>query len=224
VQKAMAKKKDERYASATDMIADLNALLEDPTHSTERAKITGPRRKVPPKSSARYVVWVGGVAVIVAAVAFTVKMMQSDPVAAVPPDAAKVVQPIDAAPVATVDAAPVIPEAELIEIEILSTPTGATIVKDGVEQEGVTPLKIKVVKSNKEVELVAKLANHHEKLFKFNPLEVDPKKLQQRVILEKVKPGVRPIQVVPKAGSGSGATPGPDGLGGFPGGGTVPKK
>ena len=43
----MAKDRDDRYASATEMLADLNALLDDPTHSTERAKITGPRRRMP---------------------------------------------------------------------------------------------------------------------------------------------------------------------------------
>jgi serine/threonine-protein kinase len=236
VQRAMAKKKEERYASANDMLADLNALLEDPTHSTERAKITGPRRKLPPKSSARYVVWIGGVAVIVAAVAFTVKIMMSDskPVAA-PIDAAKLAPPVDAAPqVVTVDAPPPVPEAELIEVEIITVPPGATIIKDGVELEKTTPLKVKVVKSNKEVSLVAKLAGHDDHEFKFNPLELPAKKPQQKVNLKKVKPGVRPIQITPKQGSaagsgaGSGATANPDGLSGSPygptGGGTVPKK
>ncbi len=232
VQRAMAKKKEDRYANADEMLADLTALLEDPTHSTERAKITGPRRKMPPKNNARYVVWFGGVAVIVAAVAFTVRMMNTDSKpAVVPPDAAKVVQPVDAAAAPPpIDAAPAIPEVDLFEVEIVTTPAGATIMKDGTDQPDVTPMKIKVVKSNKEVELVAKLAGYDDKPFRFNPLELDEKKPQQRVTLVKVKPGGRPFQV-PKQGSGSGnanpgsgSTPGPDGLGGFPGGGTVPKK
>src|SRR5688572_6740966 len=44
VDRAMAKDRKDRYDSANAMLEDLNALLDDPTHSTERAKITGPRR------------------------------------------------------------------------------------------------------------------------------------------------------------------------------------
>ncbi len=40
--KAMAKEAGDRYATATDLLADIQTLLEDPTHSTERARITGP--------------------------------------------------------------------------------------------------------------------------------------------------------------------------------------
>src|ERR1041385_2670806 len=39
VLRAMDKDRSARYASATELLADVTALLDDPTHSTERAKI-----------------------------------------------------------------------------------------------------------------------------------------------------------------------------------------
>jgi serine/threonine-protein kinase len=232
VGKAMEKNKTERYASANEMLADLSALLDDPTHSTERARITGPRRRLQKKlSSSRYIVWIGGVAVIIAAVAVTVKVMMggsnAKPVVT-PPDAQVAVAPPDAVAVAPPDAE-VVPQEKLLEIEIVTNPPGATLIKDGLEVPGVTPMKIKVVKANKEVEIVAKLANYNDKLFRFNPLEIDPTK-PQKVTLEKPKQGARPVQIVPKSGSaassGSGHSSGGGDFGGFPGGGggTVPKK
>src|SRR5439155_17533428 len=44
VSRAMAKDRSHRYKDAQALLVDLGALLDDPTHSTERAKITGPRR------------------------------------------------------------------------------------------------------------------------------------------------------------------------------------
>jgi hypothetical protein len=140
---------------------------------------------------------------------------------------------VDAAPApVTVDAAPAIPEAELIKVQIVTIPEGATIIKDGTDQPGVTPMNISVVKSNKEVSLIAKLNGFDDHEFKFNPLEI-AKNPVQKVTLKKVKPGRQPIQIVPKQGSGtnttgSGTAPPPDGLGGSPygpaGSGTVPPK
>ncbi len=46
VLKAMEKDRRDRYASAAELQADLTALIDDPTRSSERAKITGPRRRV----------------------------------------------------------------------------------------------------------------------------------------------------------------------------------
>jgi hypothetical protein len=207
--RAMAKDKKDRYETANELVNDLQALLDDPTHSTERAKITGPRKKLPKKSASRYVVWIGGVAVIIAAVAVTVKVMmggsQAKPAGAVDAGVAPP-PPVDAAPVA-VDAA--VPELQFVEIEIATTPPGATIIKDGIDVPGVTPLKIKFVKSSKRVELVAKLATYNDKLFSFDPLEVDATKPAGKpgkvdVTLEKPKAGVRPVQIVPpKQGSGN---------------------
>ena len=236
VSRAMSKDRKERYASANELVNDLQALLDDPTHSTERAKITGPRKKIPKKPASRYVIWIGGVAVIVAAVAVTVKVMMggspAKPAGAVdagelaPPQADAVAQIADAAEP---------PKVELVEIEIVTTPAGATIIKDGTDVPGVTPLKIPFVKESKEVELVAKLAGYNDKAFKFNPFEIHAsKRLRVTVTLEKPKAGTRPLQIIPKPGSGTGGpatnngtgSASPDGLSRFPTGpgSNVPKK
>jgi eukaryotic-like serine/threonine-protein kinase len=233
VLRAMAKDRTERYASADDLVADINALLEDPTHSTERARITGPRRKLPRKNPARYIVWIGGVAVTVAAITVTVKMFMGDPAppqaAAAPADAAPS-PPIEAAPVAEVDAT-VVPELETEEYEIVTIPPNATVVRDGFELPNTTPTKIKVVKANKQVEIVLRLEGYDEHRATVNPVEQETRLL--KVTLKKPRPGRQPY-VVPKRdgnGVGSGSAPipaNPTGgeFGGYPGatGGTVPKK
>ncbi|HWU88310.1 MAG TPA: serine/threonine-protein kinase, partial [Kofleriaceae bacterium] len=75
VLRAMAKDKGDRYASATEMLADLAAVLDDPTHSTERAKITGPRKKVAKRGSLPAAVWVGAIALVVIALVLVVNFM-----------------------------------------------------------------------------------------------------------------------------------------------------
>src|SRR5262249_32872743 len=45
VMRAMAKDRAERYPSAPDLLGDVTALLEDPTRSTERAKIASSRKR-----------------------------------------------------------------------------------------------------------------------------------------------------------------------------------
>jgi len=237
VMRAMAKDRTERYASAGDVLADVSALLDDPTRSTERAKITGPRRKQPKGSSSRYVVWFGGVAVIVAAIAVTVKVMMGTSTAkavAGPVDGGPAIVVADAVATAP-DVAPV-PEHKYVEMRIVTVPPGAMILQEGVVVTGidgsrVTPMTIKVLEQNEKIEFIAQLAGYNESRFRKNPLEYDPK-VPIEVTLEKPRPG-RPIQhTVPKQGSGSAgsgsARPNPTGgeFGGYPGagGGTVPKK
>ncbi|MEO8701501.1 MAG: serine/threonine-protein kinase, partial [Kofleriaceae bacterium] len=236
VLKAMEKNRLERYASATDMIADISALLDDPTHSTERAKITGPRRKVPKKSAARYVIWIAGVAVIIAAITLTVKtMMGGSKEIAVPViDAGTAVAHTDAAPPPppSIDAAP---EFKYVQMQIVTEPPGATVLQEGalitgVNGETVTPMTIKVLEQNEKIEFIAQLEGYDEAKFKKNPLEYDPRN-PIRVTLVKPKPNVPVIRTVPHPGSGSGSGSGRQGtaggeFGGYPGGGggTVPKK
>jgi serine/threonine-protein kinase len=235
VAKAMEKNREERYVSSEALLADVTALLDDPTHSTERAKITGPRRKVPKvvRSPARYIVWIGGVAVTVAAVAFTVKMMMGDsspkqePVVTPPVDAALTVAH-DAAPVITVDAAP---EHSFRTMQIVTIPPGAQILQEGaivtgMNGEKVTPMTLEVLKKDKEIQFIAQLAGYEERKFSKNPLEY---RTPIRVELVKAK---RPqTYTIPKQGSGSGSgsahkPAGAGELGGYPGqgGGTVPNK
>jgi tRNA A-37 threonylcarbamoyl transferase component Bud32 len=182
VQKAMAKDVKDRYASAQDMLADVTAILEDPTHSTERARITGPRRKAGKKGDAspvRYLIWFGGIAVVIAAVVFTVTQLLAKPAKAkqgtgsgndavvTPPP------PVDAAPVVEApDAAA--PATEYFEAHIATKPVGAEVFCDGISR-GATPAIVKVVKKDKDLECYARLEGFDDYAFKFNPLEGEPK-------------------------------------------------
>ena len=239
VSKAMAKSKDERYSSANELLNDLSALLDDPTHSTERARITGPRRKIQKKlSSSRYVVWIGGVAVIVAAVAVTVKVMMGGSAAkpvAVPPDAQKAEVPPDAS--ASPPDAPPLPPEKFVEMKIVSDPPGATVLVDGLPGTGtkgekVTPMTVSVRESAEKTEFILQLAGYEEKSFKKSPKDYDPKVGIPTIKLVKAKAG-RPVQYTPPkqtggtgAGTGSAHSSGGGDFGGFPGGGggTVPRK
>jgi len=181
VLKAMSKDVNERYASANDMLADVNALLDDPTHSTERAKITGPRRKLKKgaPSSSRYAVWIGGIAVVVAAVIFSVtqlvgttKATPKDPVGS---SAGLVVTPppVDAAVAAVVIDAPVAPETQFINLTIETTPPGATVFFDNLPKGDPTPTKLRVVKDNRAIIGFVRLAGFNDYEFKLNPLEYE---------------------------------------------------
>ena len=224
--KAMEKDRDERYASCNEMLADLTALLDDPTHSTERAKITGPRRRrIPKPNSLRGIVWAAGIAVIIAAVAVTVKMMMSQPpkpVATVAVDAGAAIA-VDAAVVAQVDAA--VEVTEMMDLTIVTVPAGAKIFQDNVEVLGkVTPMTLQVVRKNKEIAFSAQVDGFDELVFTVNPLE-RKEKGPIKVTLRKAKRGTG-TRIDRGAGSGSaqGSRTGGE-MSGYPGGGTVtPRK
>ncbi len=217
VLKAMSKDVKERYASATDMLADVTALLDDPTHSTERAKITGPRRRFKrnaESSTSRYAIWIAGIAVVVAAVIFSVtQIVGSAKSKTKNPDgsgSAVIVTPlpIDAGVAAIViDAAPV-PETQFLNVQIRTIPPGATIYLDGLAKGDPTPTTIRVVKKEKDIVGFARLEGYNDYEFKFNPLEHDEKDVLQ---LKLVKPPKgTPVKTVKqpegtKKGSGSGS-------------------
>ncbi|MDQ3339246.1 MAG: protein kinase [Myxococcota bacterium] len=208
VLKAMAKDRKDRYANADEMVADVSAVLDDPTHSTERAKITGPRKKIGAKQSAtRYLIWIGGVIMIagVAIVAVT-QLMKSSPAkkqAYVVDDAGVVSLAVDAGAVAPTptDAA----ETAMYEMTIESVPKGAEVTING-ELRGKTPLKLPFVLASKEVTGSMLLAGYDEQPFSFNPLERQKQNLSVfRVTLKKPKGGAVPVRL-PKQGSGTGSS------------------
>jgi len=181
VMKAMAKDVKERYQSAAEMLADVTAIIEDPTHSTERARITGPRRKAgkkPEGSAARYLVWAGGIAIVIAAVVFTVTQVVGKSPAKAKSGAGSG-SDVVATPAVTPDAAPVIdppdptPPTEYFEAKIETKPTGAEIICDGISR-GKAPAKFDVVKKDKDLECIARLEGFDDYTFKFNPLEKVP--------------------------------------------------
>lgn len=237
VLKAMAKDVNDRYATANDMLADVNALLEDPTHSTERARITGPRRRFPKKGSpSRYVVWVAGIAVVLAAVVFSVTQLvgssNANKVSQGPGSgSAAVVAPppiVDAGVAVAIPDAPPVPEAEMLEVAFVSKPPGATVFLDNFEK-GVTPFKTGVVKRSKEIKLTAYLDGYNEFTLDFNPLELSKKAPTVPIKLIKSPKGAPAVKRPVKddgTGSAAGTTDKTGGdLGGNPysRGGTVPK-
>jgi serine/threonine protein kinase len=214
VLRAMSKERTERYPSATDLLADITALLEDPTRSTERAKITGPRKKpvARSKSPLKIAIWVALIAVVIAAVVTTVVMLfggtpavkQQDDRGLAPPPVA-----VDAAPPVEVDAAPP-PEAETMEVTIKTEPPGATVAIDGVDK-GSSPVKAKLVVHDHYTEVTASAPGYDDGKLTFN-VYVDKQKTYN-VRLKKTPKGSpavhpRPVPVPDKAGSaGSGARP-----------------
>jgi hypothetical protein len=232
VLKAMTKHRNDRYKTADEMLADVNALLDDPTHSTERAKITGPRKKLPAKSSGRYFLYIGAVAAVASVLVIAVtQLMKSSPKKRVVADAGIVAEVVtDAASVAP----PIVVDAaiESIKIKITSKPTGADVTING-ENVGKTPIEIPFVADNKQVTGSMVLPNYDEAEFSFNPYE---RKLQNKtefsVTLKKARAGQAPVRLNKPANTtpGSGTkpptnntnpdfTPNP-----FTGSGTVPKK
>jgi serine/threonine protein kinase len=219
VGKAMAKDVNERYASANDMLADLTSLLEDPTHSTERAKITGPRRRLvkKPDVSIRLIAWIAGIAVVIAAIIFSVTQLvgSSKKNAGDGSGSQVIVTPaaVDAGVALAADAAPVVEpvKPEVIQLRIESTPPGAVVFLDGFEQTGTTPLVADVVKKEKDIKLIGQLEGYKEYELHFNPLTLKPNKAGVIVIpfkLAKAPKGTkftRPPKP-PEAGSGTGGT------------------
>jgi serine/threonine protein kinase len=243
VLKAMAKDVNDRYASANDMLADLTSLLEDPTHSTERAKITGPRRRLvkKPDVSIRLIAWIAGIAVVLAATIFSVTQLIGSSKNTGPGSGSQaiVAPPVADAGVATpvVDAEPE-KKTEVIVVRIESTPPGAVILLDGFEQTGVTPLDAEIVKKDKDIKLVGQLEGYKEYELQFNPLTLKPNKEGKLVVpfkLPKLPKGTtqkftRPTKPPEQGGAGSGQGSAPKDktggeLGGDPyqTGGTVPK-
>ncbi len=190
VSRAMAKERGDRYTSATDMLHDLNALLDDPTHSTERAKITGPRRLLPRPKIPRIAWAIGGIGVAIGGVAIVVMLLMGSKAKKANEAKQPVAVQSDAgvptvAPAA--DAAPVEPAVETIKLRIVTTPPGAEIYRES-ELVGNAPAEISFVQNNKEVTVTAQLPGYDDATLTVNPLErVDGEELKLR--LKKPKKG-----------------------------------
>ena len=190
VLRAMAKDREDRYASAQDLLGDVTALLEDPTRSTERAKITGPRRRAPRrKSPLKVAIWVALVAVVIAAVVTTVVMLvggsaaqQDRRVVAPPPPPGASDAP---AAVIALDA----PGLETLEVAIETVPADATIQQDGVDK-GSAPITTRLVIDNHFTEFVASAPGYDDKKITINAA-VD-KTTHYKIVLKKTPKGSAP--------------------------------
>ena len=228
VMHAMTKDRDERYASANDMLADITAVLDDPTHSTERAKITGPRRLLQRTKIPRLAWAIGGIGVAVGGVTIAVFLLMGgepskpkvEPPAVVKDAAVAVILPPDAPP------AP-----ETIDIQIESEPPGASIWL-GDRNMGNTPTPVTFTLHDQDETLIAQLPGYDDAACKVNPIVEKHNKTMTPVLcrLHKSKGTPKTLKRAPGQGSGSGSGQPEnhtiDGLGGYPGqgGGSLPKK
>ena len=168
IAKAMAKDRTQRYEDADAMLQDLNALLEDPTHSTERAKITGPRRRLPKAPTIPRLAWaIGGIGIAIGGVMLAVVLLMGH-------DNKKKQQPaaLKDAGVAVlgIDAPPPEPVVEKIKLHIVTDPPNAAIYRES-EPVGTSPLDLELVKNNKEVHVSAQLDGYVDGGTDINPLE-----------------------------------------------------
>jgi eukaryotic-like serine/threonine-protein kinase len=192
VMRAMAKDRDERYASATEMLADITAILEDPLRSSERAKITGPRKKpARSKSPLKVVTWVALIAVVVAAVVTTVVMLFGGSEAAKQQTGA-VTPPVVVDAAVAIDAPPV---AETIAVTIRTEPAGATIQVDGLDK-GPAPVTLRlVVNTDHFTEIVATAPDYDDKKLMINT-KVN-KETEYTIKLKKTPKGAAPVHLQP---------------------------
>jgi PEGA domain len=234
VSRAMAKERADRYESATDMLHDLNALLEDPTHSTERAKITGPRRLLQRTRIPRTAWAVSGIGLAVGGAAIVVMLLmgskqkndkdrQQPATTATGGDAGVAL--------ATADATVAEPAIAKIKLRIVTEPPNAVIYRES-ERVGKAPTEIVFVKNNKEVKVTAQLDGYDDATLMINPEErVDGQELTL-TLKKPVKGPPKTTKIKPtNQGSGAGSATGPAnhtggelGTNPFATGGTVQKK
>jgi serine/threonine-protein kinase len=208
VQKAIAKERSDRYKDATEMLADLNALLDDPTHSTERARITGPRRFLPRPKIPRIAWAIGGAGIAVAVVTVVVTMLmgskakkraQTQQTPAVAIDAGVQVQaaPPDAA-------VPVEPMVAKIKLTIVTDPPGADLYRES-EPVGKAPATLELAKNNDVVTVYAELPGGLAGTAKINPMDRhDGQKIMIKLRKQSgSSPIVRPKQPPKNNGTGS---------------------
>ncbi|MBK9035364.1 MAG: serine/threonine protein kinase [Myxococcales bacterium] len=214
VLKALAKERSERYQSTDAIITDLSALHDDPTHSTQRARITGPRRRFGKRGGGlRMVAWVAALAAIIAAVVVTVSMTMStsaarQPSAAVVDAGPPPPPPIDAPP------APPPPQVEIVKLRVETTPPGAML-SEGGRDLGQAPREIELPLTGETVTLVATLDDWQGADWE-GECNVRPAVDHDKTIpckLKKLKKG-QPRRHRPGAGTGAGsATPAGTGSG-----------
>jgi serine/threonine protein kinase len=229
VGRAMAKNRDDRYPDAQAMLRDLNLLLDDPTHSTERAKITGPRRLLPRPRIPRITWAIMGISLAVAGAAVVImflmggkaKPAKQAQVAAVDAGAQAARPEGSASPPTTPP-----PVVETIKLHIITTPPNAIVWRDS-EQVGPSPTDIELVKTNKDVKITAQLDGYDDATTIVNPFERTSGDIKLK--LNKAHGPAKPK--VPPKGLGTGTGTGPvNHTGGelspnpYAGSGTVPKK
>jgi serine/threonine-protein kinase len=189
VLKALAKDRDQRYQSMEELTNDLKALAGGGmVGATSGSFWAMKKRGARGRSPLRALGWVAAVAVVIAAMAFTINTVMSGEEAV---DGAAGPAAIDAGPAVarvTIDAGPLDPGVEVVDIELVSTPPGATVWADGGQRLicEPTPCKWPAVKKDRAVRLIFELDGYDDAEIEINPLTSGP---SQKVRLNKIKKG-----------------------------------
>ena len=168
--KALEKERDRRYQSTDELIADISMLLDDPMRSTQRPRIIAPARRRARGGDLRILAWIVGIAVVIAAVAFTVsKLMPGEGANAAaggadaaiakkaPIDAGVVTPPIDGQPAA-----------KEIEIWIDTVPSKATVYAPN-GQVFRTPFAYTIAEDADPIELETELDGYETQVITVDP-------------------------------------------------------
>jgi eukaryotic-like serine/threonine-protein kinase len=199
VLKALEKDREQRYQTTAEMLADLSVLADDPTHSTQRARITGPRRHLPKKNGLRLVAWIAVIAGIVAAVALTVTTTMSG--GAKPKDLAAAANDGGVVPPPGLDGGgnPIQPDVTTVKVRIETDPPGARLF-EGSRDLGKAPIE-KVFPLNSEtVKLVASLDGYDDAECNIRP--ATDKDQPVKCTLKKVKKG-QERKIIKRGGTGA---------------------
>jgi predicted Ser/Thr protein kinase len=203
---AMAKNRDQRYASCEALAADLAALLaEVPATGTGRLRLNAP---MPARQRGKHrllPVRLMGALVTVSTVVMAGWMIMDDEDAAPAQDPVATSSSAGAAPVEDTKAVPEQqpvpePEPEKATITIISVPSGATLYEGG-RVLGVTPRTITPRKQSPILELVAKLDGYEDTPFRVDPAGDDGAEVAVELLKLPVNPrpgGRRPNATLPR--------------------------
>jgi serine/threonine protein kinase len=204
---AMAKDRDQRYASCEALAADLTALLaEVPATTTGRLRLNAPmparhRGKRKPLLPVKLM----GLLMTVSTLTMAGWMLMDDEDDAPAPDPAAIASRAGTAPVEDKRTVPEQqpapePELETATIKIVSVPSGATIYEGG-RVLGDTPRTLTLRKQSPILELVAKLDGYEDTPFRVDPATDGREDVTVELVKLPVNPrpsGRRPGATVPK--------------------------
>jgi serine/threonine protein kinase len=196
--KALEKDREQRYQTTAEILADLSVLAEDPTHSTQRARITGPRRHTPKKNGLRLVAWIAVIAGIIAAVALTVTTTMKSGVK--PKDLAAASNDGGVVSPAGLDGGgnPLQPEVTTVKVRIETDPPGARLF-EGSRDLGKAPIEKLFPLNAETVKLVASLDGYDDAECNIRP--ATDKDQPVKCTLKKVKKG-QERKIIKRGGTG----------------------
>ena len=202
--KALAKDREDRYQNTAEIVADLQVLADDPTHSTQRARVTGPRRRSARRGALRIAIWVAVICAIIAAVVVTVTLTMGGGGRKAPAQVA-----VDAGVVAVVvDAAPEVPRpaVETVKVTIETNPPGAWL-SEGGRDYGAAPQTIELPMSDETVNVVASLEGYDDRECNVRPAVDKGKTITCKLVKTKKGQAPKVIKRGPRGG-GSGSSTG----------------